>query len=52
MLIPMPILRPGRIVASVVHESGEMEAGGFWVISLEEAQQALAAASAVTKTAD
>lgn len=39
VLVPMPILRPGRIVASVLHEGGEMEAGGFWVVTLEEAQK-------------
>jgi len=51
LLIPMPILRPGRIVASVVHESGEIEAGGFWVVTLEEAQKALATAATAAKTA-
>jgi hypothetical protein len=49
LLIPLPILRPGRIVASVVHESGEIEAGGFWVVSVEEAQKAMAAATAKAK---
>jgi hypothetical protein len=49
VLIPQPTLRPGRIVASVVHESGEIEAGGFWVVSLEEAQKAFAAATSVVK---
>ncbi len=39
VLVPMPILRPGRIVASVLHEDGEMEAGGFWVVTMEEAQK-------------
>jgi hypothetical protein len=42
MLIPMPVLRPGRMVASVIHEGGEMEAGGFWIVSLEEMQKAAA----------
>jgi hypothetical protein len=36
------ILRPGRIVASVVHEGGEMEAGGFWVVNVVEVQKAAA----------
>jgi hypothetical protein len=44
LLIPQPVLRPGRIVASVVHEDGEMEAAGFWVVTMEEAQKTVAAA--------
>jgi hypothetical protein len=50
LLIPQPILRPGRIVASVIHESGEIEAGGFWVVTLEEAQKAIAANASVVKS--
>jgi len=38
VLVPLPILRPGKIVASVVHEAGEIEAGSLWVVTLEDAQ--------------
>jgi hypothetical protein len=50
LLTPQPILRPGRIVATVIHENGEMEAGSFWVVTLEEAQMALATATATKPT--
>jgi hypothetical protein len=40
VLTQQQILRPGRIVASVIHERGEIEAGGFWIMTAEEARKA------------
>ncbi|MCL2714163.1 MAG: hypothetical protein FWD68_06135 [Alphaproteobacteria bacterium] len=39
VLVPLPILRPGKIIASVVHEAGEIEAGSLWVSTLEDEQR-------------
>jgi hypothetical protein len=40
MLTQQQMLRPGRIVTSVIHERGEIEAGGFWIMTAEEARKA------------
>jgi hypothetical protein len=32
-LISRPILRPGKIETIVIHEKGELDAGGVWVVS-------------------
>lgn len=32
LLIPQPLLRPGRIEAKVIHESGELTAGTPWIV--------------------
>jgi hypothetical protein len=38
LLIPNPSLRPGRIVAKVIHESGEMILATPWITHLAPAQ--------------
>ena len=43
LLIQQPVLLPGRIEASVIHENGEIDAGGIWIITAEEASAAAAA---------
>jgi hypothetical protein len=42
VLVQQPILRLGRISASVVHEGRRLDAGGIWVTSIAEAQAAAA----------
>ena len=37
-------------VESVIHEDGEIGAGGFWIVHLEEALRAAAAAIEAAKT--
>jgi hypothetical protein len=39
IMLQQPILRPGRVSASVIHETGTIDAGGIWIITLEEAQR-------------
>jgi hypothetical protein len=34
LVVPMPVLRPGRIDARVLHEDGEIEVGAPWIISV------------------
>jgi hypothetical protein len=35
MLVPSPILRPGRIEAKAVHDSGEITVGAPWIIPVQ-----------------
>jgi hypothetical protein len=32
VLIPTPVLRPGRIEVKIIHESGEIEVGAPWIV--------------------
>jgi hypothetical protein len=41
VLIQQPLLKPGRIIANIVDETGTLDAGGIWVVTIEEAQRAL-----------
>lgn len=40
-LIQSPILRPGRLEASVVDEDGIMDAGGIWIVSSDDKKSPL-----------
>lgn len=33
LLLPSPVLKPGRIQTMAIHERGELDAGGIWVTS-------------------
>lgn len=39
LLLPQPMLRPGRIEAKVIHESGELIAGTPWIVMAGQPQQ-------------
>jgi hypothetical protein len=41
IVIPQPTLRPGRIVAKVIHESGELIAGTPWIVLTGQPKQPL-----------
>jgi hypothetical protein len=36
MLLQQVVLMPGRIETSVIHEEGELDAGGIWIMTFEE----------------
>jgi hypothetical protein len=40
LLLGRPLLKPGKIETKVIHESGEIDAGGIWVVPVNEAPPA------------
>jgi hypothetical protein len=42
VMIQQPVLKPGRINVSVIHEDGTLDAGGIWIVTLADAQAAAA----------
>jgi len=41
LLIPQPVLHPGRIVAKVIHEKGELIAGAPWIVLTGQPKEVL-----------